>query len=276
VSQKNSKSQNLGYTPAAYNNKSETKKMKKISILGMATLSFLWAGMAFSEDEEESTMYTYATYLYCDTSKEDQADADAERSVPVMNKLVEDGAIAGWGWLAHMTGGQWRRIRYHNATSLEGAFDGLSAINEALTAEFGEDDDGDGGACPAHDDYIWQAENGGGGDDGRGSAGFSVYFNCDIINEGRADEIVEESMAGVLNKIVEDGGLTSWGWSSHVIGGEYRRLQTMTAPDFSTLLTGRAAALEAFYNDENPAGEEFAKICGDHSDYMWNVVHESQ
>jgi hypothetical protein len=38
-----------------------------------------------------------------------------------MNKLVEDGAITGWGWLAHHTGGTWRRIRYHNATSLDGA-----------------------------------------------------------------------------------------------------------------------------------------------------------
>lgn len=250
--------------------------MKKISILGMATLSFLWAGMTIAQEEEEETVFTYATYQYCDTSKEDAADENAAKGVDVMNKLVEDGAIAGWGWMAHHTGGQWRRIRYHNATSIEDAFEGLEAINEALTAEFGEDDGGDGGACPRHDDYIWQGENGGGGDDGRGAIGFSVYFKCDIVREGRADEIVDEYVAPIMNKIVEDGGLTSWGWSSHVIGGKYRRLHTTTAPDLNTLLAGRAKSLEEIYADNSAAGAEFAEICGDHTDYIWRIVHESQ
>ena len=250
--------------------------MKKFSILGMATLSFLWAGMTFAQEEEEATMFTYATYQYCDTNKEDAADENAAKGVDVMNKLVEDGAIAGWGWLAHHTGGQWRRIRYHNATSLESAFEGLAAINDALTAEFGEDDDGDGGACPRHDDYIWQVESADGGDGDRGSIGFSVYFECDIVREGRADEIVDEYMAPIMNKMVEDGGLSSWGWLSHVIGGKYRRLHTTTAADLSTLLSSRATLLETFYAENSAAGAEFAEICGDHSDYIWRVVHESQ
>ena len=250
--------------------------MKKISILGMTALSLLWAGMTFAQEEEEETVFTYATYQYCDTSKEDAADANAAAGVDVMNKLVEDGAIVSWGWLAHHTGGTWRRIRYHQATSLDGAFEGLAAINEALTAAAGEDDEGDGGACPRHDDYIWQVENGGGGDDGRGAIGFSVYFECDIVREGRADEIVDEYMAPVMNKIVEDGGLSSWGWNSHVIGGKYRRLHTTTAADLSTLLSGRATMLETFYAENSAAGAEFAEICGDHSDYIWRVVHESQ
>ena len=186
------------------------------------------------------------------------------------------GAIASWGWLAHHTGGQWRRIRYHNATSLEGAFEGLDTISDALTAEFGEDDGGDGGACPRHDDYIWKVENGGGSDDGRGSIGFSIYFECDIIREGRADEIVDDYMAPIMNKIVEDGGLSSWGWSSHVIGGKYRRLHTTTAADLSTLLSGRDTMLAEVYAENSAMGGEFAEICGDHADYIWRIVHESQ
>jgi hypothetical protein len=249
--------------------------MKKISILGMTVLSFLWAGMTYAQEEEEE-MFTYATYQYCDTSKEDAADENAAKGVDVMSKLVEDGAIASWGWMAHHTGGQWRRIRYHNATSLEGAFEGLDAISDALTAEFGEDDGGDGGACPRHDDYIWKVENGGGGDDGRGAIGFSIYFECDITREVRADEIVDDYMAPIMNKIVEDGGLTSWGWSSHVIGGKYRRLHTTTAADLSTLLSGRDTMLAEVYAENSAMGGEFAEICGEHADYIWRVVHESQ
>ncbi len=249
--------------------------MKKISILGMATLSFLWTGMTIAQEDEESSIYTYATYLYCNTGKEDAADADAAKNAAVMDKLVEDGAIAGWGWMAHHTGGQWRRIRYHNATSLEGAFDGLGAINEALTAANSEDDAGDGGACPRHDDYIWKSESGGGNEDGRGEIGFSVYLACDVTRETRADEIVDEHVAPIMNKLVEDGALSSWGWSSHVIGGKYRRLQTTTAPDLKTLLAGRAAALSQIYGDDNEMGAELADICGHHADYIWNVVHET-
>ncbi len=249
--------------------------MKKISILGMATLSFLWAGMTIAQEDEEPSMYTYATYLYCDTSKEDAADAEAAKDVPVMDKLVEDGVIAGWGWMAHHTGGQWRRIRYHNASSLQGAFDGLSAINEALEAANGEDDEGDGGACPRHDDYVWQGENSGGGDDGRGAAGFSIYFMCDTSREDRADEIIDEHMAPIYNKLVEDGTLSSWGWLSHVIGGKYRRLLTTTAADHKTSLEARAAALEAIFGDDNELGAEFGGICSKHTDYMWNIVHET-
>ena len=251
--------------------------MTKISILGIATLGFLWAGMTFAQEEEEATTFSYATYLYCDTSREGEADENAANDVAVMDKLVEDGAITGWGWLAHHTGGQWRRLRYHTADSLEGAFDGLQAINEALTAADAddEDDDSDGSACPRHDDYVWKTENGGGGDDGRGAASFSVYFLCDITREGRADEIVDEHVAPILNKIVEDGGLNSWGWLSHSIGGKYRRLQTMTAPDHKTLLTARAAMLAEVFADDNELGEEFSQICGNHTDYLWNIVHET-
>jgi hypothetical protein len=249
--------------------------MKKISILGMATLSFLWAGMTFAQEEEESSTFIYATYLYCDTSKEDAADANVAKGVAVMDKLVEDGAITGWGWLSHHTGGQWRRIRYHVASSLQGAFDGLGAINEALTEAFGEDDTGDGGACPRHDDYVWKGENGGQGDDDFGAAGFSIYFMCDTSREDRADEIVDEHMAPIYNKLVEDGALSSWGWSSHVIGGKYRRLLTTTAADHKASLEARTAALDAVFGDDNELGAEFGGICSKHTDYMWNMVHRS-
>ena len=251
--------------------------MKKISILGIATLGFLWAGMTIAQEEEEATSFSYATYMYCDTDREDEADENAAADAPTMDQLVADGAITGWGWLAHHTGGQWRRIRYHTADSLEGVLDGLSAINEALTAADGGDDDSDsdGSACPSHDDYIWKTENGTVSDGSRGEAAFSVYFMCDITREGRADEIVDEHIAPIMNKIVEDGGLTSWGWLSHSVGGKYRRLQTMSASDHKTLLAARATALDEIFAEGSELGNEFSQICGNHTDYMWNIVHET-
>ena len=235
------------------------------------------------EEEEESEMYTYASYYNCGGGPLSVADDAVAAGVEDMNALVDDGTIAHWGWLAHHTGGQWQRIFYHQAESLEALLDGSDAIagggddEEDADADDAADDADDGptfgSVCNRHDDYIWQVENGNGGDM-RGAAGFSVYHVCDISREERADEIVDEHVAPILNGMVEDGSLTSWGWSSHVVGGKYRRLQTMTAVDHKSLLAARGAAIEAMYADDNEAGAEFSEICGPHVDYMWDITHE--
>lgn len=255
--------------------------MRKIITLlaGMALVAV--SGMSLAqEDEEAPEMYTYATYYECSGpfSKADDAVAeDAER----MNGLVDDGSIARWGWLGHHTGGQWSRVFYFQAESLDALLDGSDAIagtgddgdeaDEAVEDE--ADDEADGPGCTRHDDYIWQVESGN-SSDSRGAAGFSVYHFCDSSREERADEIVAEHVAPIMDGLVEDGSITSWGWSSHVVGGLYRRLQTITATDHKALLAGRAAAIEAIYADDNEMGAELNDICGSHEDYMWDILHE--
>ena len=74
---------------------------------------------------------------------------------------------------------------------------------------------------------------------------------------------------------MSDGKITSWGWSSHMVGGKYRRLGTMTANDFAGLLEARGEILGAIYGDgDNAEANEFNDICGSHSDYLWEIVHE--
>jgi hypothetical protein len=60
------------------------------------------------------------------------------------------------------------------------------------------------------------------------------------------------------------------------MGGWFRRLFTMTATDYSTLMDARAEALGVQYGEDNAEGMEFAKICGNHHDYLWDIVHEKQ
>ena len=245
--------------------------------MGALGLTLGMAGMAVAQDEEESLGFTYATYLYCDTSNEDVADKFvAEHEVPVMDKLVADGVMNSWGWMRHHTGGEWRRIRWFSADSVGAALAGVEKMGDALDEAVGEDaGPGVGAACKSHEDYVWQVQAGTAGKD-RGKAGMSVYFSCKITNEERADEIMKESFAPIYDKLVEDGKLTSWGWQSHVIGGWFRRLHTMTATDFDTLLAARGEALEAMYGEDNEAGAEFAGICAAHHDYLWDIVHETR
>ena len=247
------------------------------AVVGTALLGMIAAAPATAlAQEEETESYVYGTYYYCDPMKEEAADAFvAEKMKPVYDKAVEDGTINAWGWLAHHTGGKWRRVLYTSAGSVDKLLDGNDATR-AKVAEATGNDMTLGKACKMHDDYIWQSENVGSGNEERGEAGFSVYYTCDQNRESRADEIVKESFGPVYDKLVVDGKLTSWGWSGHFVGGHFRRLATMTGTSHKAILAARDSVIETMYADgENEAGREFTEICGDHVDYMWNLQLET-
>lgn len=261
--------------------------MKKFNSLLASLMAVSISSMCLAQEEDAPEMYTYASYFECGGGPLSVADDAIAEDADRLDGLVEDGTIARWGWLAHHTGGKWSRIMYHQADSLDALLDGSDAIGGAnddatdtddaadAAADAAADDAGPtfGSVCTRHDDYIWQVEAGNSGD-ARGEAGFSVYHLCDSSREERADEIVAEHVAPILDGLVEDGSLASWGWSSHVVGGKFRRLQTMTASDHKTLLAARSKAIEGIYADDNELGAELNDICNSHVDYMWNIQHE--
>jgi hypothetical protein len=242
-----------------------------IVLLGLAAIT----STALAQEEEAPTVFTYATYFYCDVNGQDRVDEIVKtQNAPVYDQMVKEGKILAWGWLAHHTGGKWRRIQYYQAPSVDALLDAQAEmdkrfedVDEAADKEFGK-------ICNAHDDYIWEVESGSSGE-GRGEAGFSVYYRCDETKEERADEIFAKDFAPLFNKYVAAGKLTSWGWSSHWVGGSFRRLQTMTAADHKTLLNARAELIEDMYGNDNKAGMEFTEICGSHHDYMWDIQIET-
>ena len=245
--------------------------------LGLTAMALAVAAPLGAVAEEEKDTFIYATYFYCDTATQEKADElVAKNTKPIYDAAVEDGTITGWGWLSHHTGGQWRRIQYHMSDSIGGLLEGQETLAKRSEAA-GVSNDGFAEICGAHDDYIWQMESGNGLTDKRGKVSLSVYQVCDIAKEERADEIVETVFAPVYNKAVSDSKITSWGWSSHVVGGEYRRLATMSADNWEQLLTARGEILEAIYADgENKEAAEFSTICDSHSDYMWEIVAEGR
>jgi len=243
-----------------------------IMLAGLVALST----SAVAQEEEGPSLYTYATYFYCDVTGQERADEIVKSTnAPVYDQMVKDGKMSAWGWLAHHTGGKWRRIQYHQAPSVEALLDAQEEMGKRLDAATDGDPDNEfGKICNAHDDYIWAVEAGTSGK-ARGEAGFSVYYQCDESKEERADEIFKKDFAPLLDKYVAAGKFTSWGWQSHWVGGKYRRLQTMTASSHKALLKARGELIDEMYADDNKAGEEFSKICGSHVDYMWDIQLET-
>ncbi len=250
---------------------------RTVSVYALLALLAPVVAMAQEKEEEAAPPFAYGTYFECDATREWLADKIVEQALkPVYDSAVDDGSISAWGYLAHHTGGKWRRVIYHIAPTLDGVFEALDTINEKVAKASADAADELGKICSSHDDYVWRFVAGsgvGGPARERGKVGFSVYFICDESRETRADEIVKETIAPIYDAQVEAGEIVSWGWMEHLIGGKYRRIATTTAKDRKTLLAARGAALEKILANE-AVSKEFNEICGSHSDYIWNVKFE--
>ncbi|MBL4763818.1 MAG: hypothetical protein JKX67_00835 [Colwellia sp.] len=165
---------------------------------------------------------------------------------------------------------------YHSASSINALFSAQEQLNKAFDMAFGKTIDAVGQGCKTHDDYVWQYVTGSRPSVTgipRGKASMSIYMECSFIGEDAADEIFKKHFSPIYNAQV---GLTSWGWMSHVIGGKYRRLETLTAANYEDLLKAKQSIIDTlYYKGTNKHAEEFSEICTSHQDYLWDIKIES-
>jgi hypothetical protein len=247
-------------------------KTMRTGAVALPACACLLAGLAASAQDQPPERYIYATYSYCDFSKQERADEIFDQvQKPILDAAMKDGTINFYSYLAHQTGGQWRRASVHGANSIQALLDAQKKMGDQSDAnDKSKRLAAEGSAiCPSHDDYIWRAAAGNVGTVQGGGAAFSTYYVCDESRESQVDAVVKTTLAPVLDKMVADGKLRSWGWLEHIVGGKYRRLATMSAGDVKSVLEARGALIEAL--DENPAGDVLTDICGDHSDYIWEI-----
>ena len=240
-----------------------------IALLGFIPLT------ATAQDDRTPQGYSYVTYYVCDMAKQGNMDNIVENNeLAVFDKWVDDGKLLSWGYLAHYVGGRWRRAQYHVSATLEEALRNQRDILGETYADNRAGGQARAEACSSHDDYLWTMDQGSPPGVDRGDVSLSVYFVCDVADQSRADEIFAQTFAPKFTEMQEEGRIASWGWQSHVLGGEYRRLQTVTGADHASVTVARFEALQ-FVNKNQPAlAREFAQICDSHTDYLWDIVHE--
>lgn len=225
------------------------------------------AGPALAQDKPPEA-YVYGTYYVCDVTQQERSDQIfKEVDQQFYDAAVADGSISGYGLYAHQTGGRWRRAMFSVAPSIQALFDSQKKIGDQADAKNKKLEDEYGRICNTHDDYIWRRVAGNAGTTAPGNAVFSTYYVCDS-REAQADAIVTQVYAAAYDKMVADGKLKSWGWLEHVVGGEFRRLATITATDVKTLMEVRASIVES---QDNALGDAFTNICSSHADYIWEV-----
>jgi hypothetical protein len=247
-------------------------KINRTGAIVLPACCCLLSVAAATAQEQPAERYIYATYSYCDFSKQDRYDEIFKQvQVPVLDAAIKDGSITLYNYLAHQTGGQWRRVSVHGAGSVQALLDAQKKMGEQADADAGNKRLGAEASaiCPSHDDYIWRAVAGNVGTTNRGGAAFSTYYVCDQVRESQVDAVVTGMLAPVFDKMVADGKLTSWGWFEHIVGGKYRRLATMSAGDVKALMEARAAVVEA--TEDNAGGDVITEVCGEHTDYVWEI-----
>ena len=228
----------------------------------------LFAGAATAQDET-ADVYVYSTYSVCDLAKQDRADEIfGQVDKGVLDAAVADKSIMGYGYYAHHTGGRWRRTNYFTAPTLDALLAGQKSIGDAIEAKNKKLSDETAGICGQHDDYVWLRQAGKAGSTAPGGYGFSTYYVCDS-REKQADALLAQLYAPVLDKLVADGKLKTWGWLEHIVGGKFRRLATMTASDLGSLTTARGELVAAV--EGNALGDQFTDICDSHDDYIWEI-----
>ena len=247
--------------------------MRKLisGVIGLqACLLLTISGLAQAQDKPPE-VFTYATYFVCDVVAQKRSDEIFKQLYqPIDDAAVADGTILAYGLYEHQTGGRWRRAMFSSANSVQALLDSQKKIDDQVKAKDkgGKLDDEYGKICNSHDDYIWHRVAGNAGTTKPGNAVFSTYYVCNS-REAQADALVTQVYAAQYDKMVAEGKLTSWGWLEHVVGAQFRRLATFSAPDMKSLMEARASIVES---QDNELGNIFTDICDSHADYIWNVV----
>jgi hypothetical protein len=98
---------------------------------------------------------------------------------------------------------------------------------------------------------------------------FAAY-NCAADQLARADALVNEILAPVLNKHVASGKLLNWGYVGVYIGDQNNRSIYVWAADPVALIQARQVYLPEV--TANPKFAEFNKICGSATITMHNLI----
>ena len=226
------------------------------------------SGVAQAQNKPAES-FTYATYYVCDVVAQERSDEIFKQlNQPFYDAAIADGSLTAYGLYAHQTGGRWRRVLFSQAPTIEALLDAQKKIGDQADAKNKKLGDEFGKICNAHDDYIWRRVAGNAGTTAPGAASFSTYLVCDS-RETQADAIVEQVFAPLYDKMVAEGKLKSWGYMEHIVGGQFRRLATMSATDMKAVMAARAEINKAL--TDNPLGDTFTEICDSHADYMWET-----
>lgn len=98
------------------------------------------------------------------------------------------------------------------------------------------------------------------------------YFKCQFNKMSDVIQMTNEQSAPVLNKLVDEGKLQSWGALNHLWGDEWNYLVYYSAESLGSFET----AFSEFVSETMEASpdwmDKWASLCSEHKDNVYSVV----
>lgn len=195
-------------------------KRAALCLIGLALVS----AQPLTGQEERPPAFVYEAYYQVEYADLDDWNRQYwDYSVPVLEKLQEDGVIQGWGQWQHQTGGSDYNIRFvartYDWASLDKFWSEYLSRLQAATPEA----EWEAGArmIVEHRDEIWDIEQVHVPAGAQTSYMYASTFRVNFAEMENWDRLWNEVAAPILEGAMNDGILSGWVKLSHNTGGPH-------------------------------------------------------
>lgn len=217
-------------------------------------------------DDEALPVFISSRY-HCDLAGLDALiEHERERTLPILQELVDDGTIISAGIARHQWGDEYNLLTWMSGADMDAALAGWEAMTRRYT-EMYPDDNLFIETCPKHQDrfatrQVWAAQEDGPDIDPENPPTLAISsYICDFQAMGDIVDEWREKSTPISQALVDEGALGSEGVYTHEWGDEWNLIITRTAADVGAL----DSALNMFgerYQSEH--GAEAATMLEEH------------
>lgn len=240
--------------------------MRKTGLL-LFLLSVLFAPGAVAQDAGEPER-VYAAYFQVSYSDlEEWIGLWNEAMAPVLQELVDERMLVGYGAQIHNTGGEFNFRQAMQGT----AGTNFDAVWMTLFERIGERNPSEMermmGMMQAHDDEIWNIDS----METEGAENWKYFYDTMFqVNYAEMDafaEMFDETFSEALAQARADGLLAGWVTESHNTGGQYNWKVILLFDEWDDI-----DDLQARFFEAAPLSHPIWGMFTDHKDELWEAL----
>lgn len=198
-------------------------------------------------------------------------------AAPVLNQLVRDGRLIGWGVLEHNWGDEWNDAHYFLARDIPTFMAAFDAFFQGLRQRDPQFMQALDRFCSEHKDNIYglvMTETPMVDPRTQPMPGILVVSSqkCALGQLEAAQTWWRTNAAPVLNQLVRDGRLMGWGLLEHAWGDEWNDVSYYIARDLPTFHAAFGTFWQGIAQRDPQFMQTFQRMCSAHKDNIYSFV----
>lgn len=241
--------------------------MPRRSLITSLLLGLLVPGIVAQEGPAADRIYV-ATYMLNYGDIPEYTAIYNEAALPILQELVDEGAIVGFGMRMHHTGGEYtlrESIIGHEETDFDhvwAEYNGRWAERHAASWERAGD------LTLAHMDEVWNLDTVRLGEGGGGSRYlYETFWQVKFNDLDRWAEVWSDAVFPILETLIEDGRLGGYVVQGHNTGGRFNWKLAMLYDEWDDL-----DEMEAAFFGAVPLDHDMWQLAQSHKDELWQQL----